>query len=126
MNSTLLLIYDNIDGYVEALIRQAYLAAWDVYHDSFDSDGIQLSYTALPSTSRQLASVSFARVFGWLGICLLMTFTGAFLLAGVLTSEDLKLPKDKYQELKTEDKGNMWQGSKDFLSGLFGSWVRSL
>jgi hypothetical protein len=40
------------------------------------------------------------RVFGWLGICLLMTLTGIFLLAGVLTREDLELSKDEFQESK--------------------------
>ena len=125
MNSTLLPTYDNIDGYVEALVRQAYLAAWDMYHDSFDEDERQLTYTALQSVSRQLADVSFARVFGWLGICLLMTLTGIFLLAGVLAREDLELSKDEYQEAKQGGKSDAWEGFKASLSGFFGDWISS-
>jgi hypothetical protein len=30
MNSSLLPTWDNIDGYAETLIRQSYLAAWDM------------------------------------------------------------------------------------------------
>jgi len=116
MNSSLLPTYDNIDGYVEALLRQAYLAAWDMYHDSFDEDQISVTYTALPGVSRQLASISAARVYGWLSICLLMTVTGALLLANVLTGWDLQ-PSDR--ELR-QGKDDGKSAGRSIISALLG------
>jgi hypothetical protein len=98
MNSTSLPTYDNIDLYVEGLVRQAYLGAWDMYHYSFDSDQSGITYTAIPSISRQLASVSLTRVFAWLAICCLMSVSGAVLLVGVLGADDLKPPEADFQD----------------------------
>lgn len=78
MNATLLPTYDNLDGYVELLIRQAYLAAWDMFHSYFDVGGPL--FEATTQEPRIRASVSFSRVFSWLAICLLTTLGGLTLL----------------------------------------------
>ncbi|KAH7110916.1 hypothetical protein EDB81DRAFT_830811 [Dactylonectria macrodidyma] len=108
MNSTLLPTYDNIDGYVQQLLRQSYLAAWDMCHDSFDSDQISLTYKAIPGISRQLAEVSFARVFSWLGVCLLMTGSGFLLLVIVLDRRDIEVPEETLLEVSEERKSTGW------------------
>jgi hypothetical protein len=78
VNSTLLPTYDNIDGYVEVLIRQSYLAAWNMFHAWFDTDGPLVKVATQEARIR--ASVSFARVFSWLGISLLSTAGGIIVL----------------------------------------------
>ncbi|PNP74455.1 hypothetical protein FNYG_12200 [Fusarium nygamai] len=108
MNSTLLPTYDNIDGYVQQLLRQSYLAPWDMYHDSFDSGQISLTYKAIPGISRQLAEVSFARVFSWLGVCLLMTGSGFLLLVIVLDRHDIEVPEEILLEVRGERKSTRW------------------
>ncbi|KAI3565895.1 hypothetical protein IWW34DRAFT_908191 [Fusarium oxysporum f. sp. albedinis] len=108
MNSTLLPTYDNIDGYVQQLLRQLYLAAWDMYHDSFDSDQNSLTYKAIPGISRQLAEVSFARVFSWLGVCLLMTSSGFLLLVIVLDRRDMEVPEEALLEVREERESTGW------------------
>ncbi|KAN0072097.1 hypothetical protein V8E54_009826 [Elaphomyces granulatus] len=119
MNSTLLPTYDNIDGYVETLLRQAYLGAWDTYHNSFDEDQKNLEYTAIPSVSRQLADVTFWRVFLWMAISLLMTLSGGALLVAVLKTDDLKLPEDKLEETKGDRRNEEVGMVKDMVLGLF-------
>jgi hypothetical protein len=79
MNSTLLPTWDNIDRYTENLIRQCYLAAWDSFHRSFDTDG-SVSF-AVPPESRVQATVSKSRVFSWLAISLLHTIGGILLIS---------------------------------------------
>jgi hypothetical protein len=78
MNSSQLPTWDNIDGYIETLTRQCYLAAWGMYKASFD--GESLVYNAIAQEPRIQATVSFGRVFGWLVICLSMTAGGVYLL----------------------------------------------
>ena len=86
MNSSLLPTWDNIDLYAENLIRQTYLASWDSFHRMFDEGGSVSS--AIPREPRIQATVSYQRVFAWLGVSLLMTVGGILLL--VLTfGEDL-------------------------------------
>ncbi|OAP58632.1 hypothetical protein AYL99_07722 [Fonsecaea erecta] len=118
MNSTLLPTFDNINGYVELLMRQAYLAAWDMYHDSFDEDQIGHVYTAIPSVSRQLAEVSFARVFAWLAMCVLMTIFGALLLVAVLAGDDLTPPEEELEEAQKERHGEETEGFFDTVYSL--------
>lgn len=78
MNSSLLPTWDNVDLYVENLIRQSYLAAWDSFHSNWDTDWtISL---ATPQQSRVQASVSHARVYSWLAISLLQTVGGGLLI----------------------------------------------
>jgi hypothetical protein len=119
MNSTLLPTYDNIDGYVEALLRQAYLAAWDTYHDSFDDDQKNLEYTAIPSVSRQVADVTFWRVFLWMAVSLLTTLSGAALLVVVLNADDLKLPEEKLKDAKGDRRMEGVGMIEDMVLGLF-------
>ncbi|KIW87353.1 uncharacterized protein Z519_11989 [Cladophialophora bantiana CBS 173.52] len=118
MNSTLLPTFDNINHYVELLMCQAYLAAWDMYHDSFDEDQKGLAYTAIPSVSRQLAEVSFARVFAWLAICALMTIFGALLLVAVLGGDDLTPAEEDLQEAREERHGEETEGFIDVVYTL--------
>jgi len=77
-NSSQLPTWDNIDGYIEALVRQCYLAAWGMYKASFDQESLVYNATAVEPRIR--ATVAFGRVFGWLAICLLMTTSGVCLL----------------------------------------------
>ncbi|KAK6518125.1 hypothetical protein TWF506_005286 [Arthrobotrys conoides] len=90
LNSSLLPTWDNLDGYTETLLRQAYLGAWDAFHDAFQEDGPEL--VAIPQEQRISANVSFARVFGWLGGCFLMPLAGILLLVGggSVSPEDVK------------------------------------
>ncbi|KAJ3531940.1 hypothetical protein NM208_g8653 [Fusarium decemcellulare] len=118
MNSTLLPTFDNIDGYVELLMRQAYLAAWDTYHDAFDGDQKDEVYSAIPSVSRQLADVSLARVFSWLAICAFMTLSGALLLVAVLGSDDLKPPLETLQDARAARREEEVTGFGDITWGL--------
>ncbi|EED19724.1 hypothetical protein TSTA_029950 [Talaromyces stipitatus ATCC 10500] len=92
MNSTLLPTWNNLDLYVESLIRQSYLGAWDSFHNNWDTDGtISL---AIPQQARVRAEVSHARVYSWLAISLLETVSGIFLVylllnPGLLQEPDL-------------------------------------
>ena len=113
MNSSQLPTWHNIDGYAENLIRQAYLASWDMFHASFDMQAPV--YTATLSESRIQATVSFSRVFAWLAISLLMTFGGILLLLpvmGHITEES----EQSYsgEQIRKEEREDM----KDVLSSL--------
>jgi len=119
MNSTRLPTYENIDGYVELLMRQAYLAAWDMYHDSFDQDQKGTTFAAIPSVSRQVADVSSPRVFAWLALCLLMTISGALLLVLVLGEDDVKLPEESLSDAKGDGRNEVSTGFSNMFRGLF-------
>ncbi|KAF3318800.1 hypothetical protein TWF173_005213 [Orbilia oligospora] len=54
LNSSLLPTWDNIDGYTEALLRQAYLGAWDAFHGAFQPVGP--SVVAIPQEQRIVAN----------------------------------------------------------------------
>jgi hypothetical protein len=75
--------WDNLDGYAENMISQAYLAAWDSLSQTFDDTSAVNSTisTAIPAVSRIQASVSNARVFAWLGVSLLILVGGLLLVA---------------------------------------------
>lgn len=109
MNSSQLPTWHNIDGYAENLIRQAYLASWDMFHASFDMQAPV--YTATLSESRIQATVSFVRVFAWLAINLLVTIAGilVFLLALSHITEE---SKEEHKDMK-----NVLQDMHDL--GLF-------
>jgi hypothetical protein len=82
-NSSRFPTWDNLDGYAENMIRQAYLAAWDALSQTFD-DTLAVNSTistAIPAVPRIQASVSNARVFAWLGVSLLILVGGLLLLA---------------------------------------------
>lgn len=70
--------FNNIDNYVSGIVRQGYLGAWDMLSHSFDKEGPL--YNGFPADARLVADVSFARVFAWLAVCLLMTVSGVFAL----------------------------------------------
>lgn len=53
--------FENIDGYVNGMVRQGYLAAWDMLHHSFDKQGP--TYESFPAQERLVADISFGRVF---------------------------------------------------------------
>ncbi|KAH8691534.1 hypothetical protein BGW36DRAFT_388498 [Talaromyces proteolyticus] len=90
MNSTLLPTWNNLDLYVETLIRQSYLAAWDSFHNNWDTGGtISL---AIPQQARVQAKVSHARVYSWLAISLLETVGGIFLIYLLLNPGSLQEP----------------------------------
>ena len=78
MNSTSLPTWNNIDNYVEMLVRYSYLGAWDSLHAAFDKNNIHLTATTV--VPRLQATVSFSRVFSWLGISVLMTLSGILLM----------------------------------------------
>jgi hypothetical protein len=80
-NATQMPTWDNLDAYAENVIRQAYLAAWDSLHQTFDDTTITNSTnsTAIPAVSRIQASVSTARVSAWLGVSLLILVGGILL-----------------------------------------------
>lgn len=105
MNSTLLSTWNNLDLYVESLIRQSYLAAWDSFHNNWDTGGtISL---ATPQQARVQAKVSHARVYSWLAISLLETVGGISLIylllnPGLLQEPDLpgKIVSEQVKEAK--------------------------
>jgi hypothetical protein len=79
-NSSQIPTWDNLEGYIENIIRQAYLGAWDAFHQTFDELNSTTS-TAIPAVSRIQASISNARVFAWLGVSLLILVGGLLLVA---------------------------------------------
>lgn len=101
--------FNNIDNYVSGIVRQGYLGAWDMLSRSFDEEGP--SYDAFPADPRLVADVSFARVFSWLGICLLTTVSGVFSLGFVLKAGDLRSPGENTGRQDMLD---------EFLGGVLG------
>jgi len=82
-NSSRFPTWNNLDGYAENMIRQAYLAAWDALSQTFDDlSAVNSTISiAIPAESRIQASVSNTRVFAWLGVSLLILVGGILLLA---------------------------------------------
>ncbi|KAK4443161.1 hypothetical protein QBC34DRAFT_478322 [Podospora aff. communis PSN243] len=83
--------FNNVDEYVKGIVRQGYLGAWDMLSHSFDMEGPE--YSAFRADPRLVASVSFARAFGWLAGSLLMTVTGVIVLGVVLDASDFTPPE---------------------------------
>ncbi|KAL3439884.1 hypothetical protein BJX65DRAFT_315326 [Aspergillus insuetus] len=75
MNSTLIPTWDNLENYTATLIRAAYMNSWDALHSSFDYNDTR-TVTLEQAEQRLQASVSFARLFGWLGVTLLLPVSG--------------------------------------------------
>jgi hypothetical protein len=118
MNSTLLPTWNNLDLYVENLIRQSYLAAWDSFHNNWDTGGT-LSL-ATPKVTRVKAKVSHARVYSWLAISLLETVSGIFLIYLLLNPgllEEQGLPG----EIIAEQLEGAKETGKDILDKLLDS-----
>jgi hypothetical protein len=118
MNSSQIPTWDNVDLYVENIIRQAYLAAWDSFHQTFDDTTIAPSTisTATPMISRIRASVSYARVFAWLGVSLLVAVGGVLLLAVQHGEEEPDLPNSIIDGQTAEAKKDTKEIMKDLAS----------
>ncbi|KAH8663232.1 hypothetical protein BGZ61DRAFT_367769 [Ilyonectria robusta] len=117
MNSTLLPTWDNIDHYAENLIRQCYLAAWDSFHRSFDTDGTVSPAT--PRESRVQATVSNSRVISWLAISLLHTI-GGILLISMLSRPEPEIPNGEDSAGKEDSAGRVGgtEAGKDIMNNL--------
>jgi hypothetical protein len=118
MNSTLLPTWNNLDLYVESLIRQSYLAAWDSFHNNWDTGGT-LSL-ATPQVTRVKAKVSHARVYSWLAISLLETVSGIFLIY-LLLNPGLLEEQDLPGEIIAEQLEGAKETGKDILDKLLDS-----
>ncbi|RYP92174.1 hypothetical protein DL770_001681 [Monosporascus sp. CRB-9-2] len=105
MNTSQVPTYNNIDNYVSSMVRQGYLGAWDMLSRGFDMPESAETYSAFPAEPRLLADVSFARVFTWLGLCLLMTLSGVLILGIVLRADDLTPPETLRGEERMRDVG---------------------
>jgi hypothetical protein len=101
--------WDNLDGYAENMIRQAYLAAWDALSQTFDdvSSVNSTISTAILAVPRIQASVSNARVFAWLGVSLLLLISGLLIAAlPTITSElDTEIMEEIIDEGKAGAQG---------------------
>jgi hypothetical protein len=79
MNTSSISTWNSLDGYTTSLVRQAYLANWDMLHATFEqSDTAMMSAT--PPLLRQLASVSLKRVLAWEVLSFLLTVSGFLVL----------------------------------------------
>jgi hypothetical protein len=113
-NATQMPTWDNLDAYVENVIRQAYLGAWDSLHQTFDDPSVTNSTisTAIPAVSRIQASVSNVRVLSWLGISLLIAVGGILLEALPFfvpkpDEEAIELVKEKGRDSTLEIVGDL-------------------
>ena len=79
MNTSSMPTWNNLDGYTTSLIRQAYLANWDMLHATFEQNDTTIM-TARPQLSRQVASVSLKRVLAWEAFSFLLTLSGFLVL----------------------------------------------
>jgi len=61
MNTSSMSMWNSLDGYTTTLIRQAYLANWDMLHATFEKNDTAI-LTAAPQLQRQVALVSVKRV----------------------------------------------------------------
>ncbi|RSL96496.1 hypothetical protein CDV31_013451 [Fusarium ambrosium] len=107
MNASQLPTYGNVDGHVGELLRQGYLAAWGMLAHGYGQE--TETYKALPAEGRLVADVSFARVFAWLALCMLMTGWGALTLGTTLGRRDLQPPQD-VMEGQTEERSEQARG----------------
>jgi hypothetical protein len=64
----------NLNNYTATLIRQSYFASWDMLHLAYEQNDTSM-LTVFPAEDRLQASVSFPRLFAWLGITLLVPIT---------------------------------------------------
>ncbi|KAN0095734.1 hypothetical protein V8E51_016445 [Hyaloscypha variabilis] len=113
-----ILTWDNINTYVENVIRQAYLGAWDSLYQTFDDPTVTNSMisTAIPTELRIQASVSNARVFSWLGVSSLILVSG--LLLEALLFFALKTDVEVIEEVKKEGKDSVLEILSDMASVL--------
>src|SRR4051812_2586814 len=75
MNISYMATWDNLDDYIATLMHHSYLATMDMLHESFEQNDTAV-LKAVPAEQRLQASVSRARVAGWLAASLLLTMTG--------------------------------------------------
>ncbi|KAH8587225.1 hypothetical protein B0O99DRAFT_527129 [Bisporella sp. PMI_857] len=80
MNSSSIPTFDNLDNYAATLLRYSYLAAWDTLTSIYGLGGAgSVDLVATTREPRIQATVSYARVFAWLGINLLTTVSAILL-----------------------------------------------
>lgn len=80
MNSTKLYTWNDIEGYLDKLIRYSYQGTWDMLYRSYEPDTRTLDVHYYESRVR--ASVSKARVFAWLALSVLLTLSAVILVIG--------------------------------------------
>ncbi|KAG8688382.1 hypothetical protein FRC11_005539 [Ceratobasidium sp. 423] len=68
----------SIDDYVEAILIRSYSATWNVMNDLVGSTRVYSNYR--PALPVLIAQVDHARVYGWLGLQLLVTLLGLIFL----------------------------------------------
>jgi hypothetical protein len=80
MNTTTLHTWNDIEGYLDKLIRYSYQGAWDMLYRTYEVNNriLEVEYYA----SKVLASISRVRVFTWLGVSFLVTISAVFLVLG--------------------------------------------
>ncbi|KAH7320360.1 hypothetical protein B0J17DRAFT_724041 [Rhizoctonia solani] len=88
LNTSLPLMWNNIDDYVEAVLVRSYSGAWSALNWNMRTQTTQSSY--LPSFPGLLALVDHRRVYLWLGLQLLVTLLGTIFL--VIQSSRSKYP----------------------------------
>lgn len=116
-NSTQLPTWDNVDLYAENLIRRSYLAAWGSLHAAFELNGVVSMAT--PREARNQATVSYQRVFAWLGISFMMTFGGILLLLLSFGEEEPELTNEVVAAKNKEGKKDVKILVKDVTNMLF-------
>jgi hypothetical protein len=80
MNTTSLNTWEDLEDYVDRVVRYSYQGTWDMLYRSFDTNSSNLSVKAYESTL--IASVSRIRVFAWLLISSLLFLSSALLVFG--------------------------------------------
>lgn len=72
-NTTSIPTWDNLDGYVETLIRRAYLGSWGVLRSL---EGHPTQFKVYIAEPRLVATVSWTRVLSWLIISMFVPVSG--------------------------------------------------
>lgn len=80
MNSTNLYTWNDVEGYLNKVIRYSYQGSWDMLYRSYENDTRKLDVRYYES--RVLASVSKARAFAWLALSVLLTLSAFILVVG--------------------------------------------
>lgn len=80
MNTTALHTWNDIEGYLDKLIRYSYQGTWDMLYRTYEIDNrtLDVQYYEV----RVLASLSRVRVFAWLGVSFLVTVSAVCLVLG--------------------------------------------
>ncbi|KAI5786999.1 hypothetical protein DFH27DRAFT_225242 [Peziza echinospora] len=110
--------WNNLDGYIEALIRVSYMASWEALRHSLEPPPAERNKVILAHPRLQ-AKVSHVRVFVWLGISLLMEVSGMVWYLGAQRSAQRPVIIDQYASALFTDPAEMVVGTgKQDLTGL--------